>query len=227
MFARVDTYLLIQVNPGERNVTHYSKQFVCRIPNGGGGITVQLPLQITFRNLPASEAVEAKVRERAEKLENFCGDIISCRVVVEAHHKHRHKGNIYHVRIDVKVPDAELVAGREPAQHQAHEYIYVAVRDAFDAMRRQLEDYARLTRGKVKTHEVPPHGRIAELFPEEGYGTIATPDGRRVYFHRNSVVDADFDQLAVDDEVRFAEEMGERGPQATTVHVIGKHHVVG
>lgn len=186
---------------------------------------MKLPLQIVFRNMGPSEAIEAKVRERAEKLENYCEHIMSCRVVVELLHRHHHQGNLYHVRVDLKVPDSELVASREPDLDHAHEDVYAAIRDAFDSVRRQLEDYTRRRRGEVKLHDLPPHGRVAELYPD--YGKIATADGRLVYFHKNSVIDADFAQIEIGAEVRFAEEPGELGPQATTVHVIGKHHVVG
>jgi ribosomal subunit interface protein len=186
---------------------------------------MQLPLQVVFRNMAASEAIEAAVRERAATLGRYSGDIMSCRVLVELHHRHHHQGNLYHVRVDLKVPEAELVASREPGGHHAHEDVYVAIRDAFDAVRRQLEDYVRRRRGLVKTHTTAPHGRVAELYPD--YGKIETADGRLVYFHRNSVVDADFDRLDIGAEVRFTEEPGELGPQASTVHVVGKHHVVG
>ena len=188
---------------------------------------MQLPLQLVFRNLDPSPAIEAKIQERAGKLDLYYDQIMSCRVAVEAPHKHHHKGKLYHVRINITVPDKELVVSREPDQHHAHEDVYVAIRDAFDAMRRQLEDYARRRRGKVKHHEAPPHGRIAKLFPEEGFGMIETLDGRLVYFHQNSVVDTDFSKLETGSEVRFVEEMGEKGPQASTVYVIGKHHIVG
>jgi ribosomal subunit interface protein len=188
---------------------------------------MKLPLEIVFRNLKPSAAIETNVRERAEKLETFYSDIMSCRVVVEADHKHHHKGNLYHVRVDVTVPGTELIANREPHENHAHEDVYVAIRDSFNAMRRQLEDYARRRRGDVKAREVPPHGRIVELSPEQDFGRIETPDGRLVYFHRNSVLDTDFGTLTVGDEVRFAEEMGELGPQASSVHLEGKHHVVG
>lgn len=188
---------------------------------------MQLPIQITFHNLDRSDAVEAKIRERGEKLDQYYGRIMSCRVVVEAQHKHHRHGNHYHVRVDVTVPDGELVASREPSEHHSHTDVYVAIRDAFDAICRQLEEYGRRQRRQVKSHEVPPHGRIMELCPDEDHGRIETPDGRLVYFHRNSVVDADFDKLQIGDEVRFAEEMGELGPQASTVHLVGKHHIVG
>jgi ribosomal subunit interface protein len=188
---------------------------------------MKLPLQVTFRNMDPSEAMEANIRERAEKLDAFYDQIMGCRVVVEADHHHHQKGNLYHVRIDLTVPGGELVVSREPEQHQAHQDAYVAVRDAFDSARRQLEDYARRRRQDVKRHEAPAHGRISQLFMDEGYGRIEAADGRQVYFHKNSVVDADFYHLLVGAEVRFNEEEGDMGPQASTVHVVGKHHVEG
>lgn len=188
---------------------------------------MQLPLQITFRNLGRSEAIEARIRECAQKLDRFHDRITSCRVAVEALHKHHRQGNHYHIRVDVTVPGAELVSSREPDQHDAYEDIYVAIRDAFDAVRRQLEDHGRRQHRQVKAHESPPHGRVVELNPEEDHGRIETADGRLIYFHRNSIVGADFDMLQIGAQVRFSEEMGERGPQASTVHVIGRHHIVG
>jgi len=110
------------------------------------------PVEIVFQNFASSPAVEARIRERAEKLDRFYDQIMGCRVAVEASHRRHHKGNLYHVRIDLTVPGEELVVSRVPDDKQAHEDIYVAIRDAFDAMRRQLEDYARRRRGQVKRH---------------------------------------------------------------------------
>lgn len=188
---------------------------------------MQLPLEITFRNMEPSEAMEANVRERADKLNQFYDQIMSCRVVVESQHRHHHKGNIYHVRIDLTVPDDELVVSRDPKDNHAHEDAYVAIRDAFDAARRQLKEYAEKRRRKVKHHEAPPHGQISLLVPDQDYGMILAPDGREVYFHRNSVVNGGFEELGVGAEVRFEEEEGDKGPQASTVHVVGKHHIPG
>ena len=120
------------------------------------------------------------------------------------------------------MPGGELVARREPDEHHSYADVHVAIRDAFDAIRRQLEDYGGRQSGHVKAHEPPPHGRIVELYPAENYGRIETSDGRLVYFHRNSLLDADFDKLQIGAEVRFTEETGERGPQASTVHATGK-----
>ncbi len=187
---------------------------------------MQLPVQIVFRKMEPSAAVEASVRSHVDRLERFYDRIMSCRVVVEQRHRHGHKGNLFHVRIDLRVPSGELVASRDPAQHQAHEDAYVAIRDAFSAIRRQLEDYVRRQRGDVKLHEPPPHGRVVALYAEADYGKIETPEGRRVYFHRNSVIEGEFDDLEIGAEVRFVEEPGEMGPQASTVHRVGKHHPV-
>ncbi len=188
---------------------------------------MQVPVQVTFRNMDHSPVLEGRVHEEAAKLERYFDRIMSCRIVVEAHHCHHHKGNLYHVRIDLRVPGAELVVNREPAQHQAHKDVYVTIRDAFDEITRQLGDHARKRRDDLKYHETPPHGRIREIMPAANYGVIETPNGRAIRFTRNSVVDFDFDELEVGDEVRFAEVEGEDGPVASTVHVVGKHHIVG
>lgn len=173
-----------------------------------------------------SPALEAVVRERAEKLEKFCDQIIGCEVVIETPHKHHHKGNLHHLRIDVTVPGEEIIVRRSPDDNQSHEDPYVVVRDAFDSVRRQLEDYMRKRRGKVKTHEESAHGRVSVLRPQEDYGRLETPDGRDIYFHRNSLVNADFNELEIGTELRFVEEAGEKGTQASSVFVIGKHHPV-
>ena len=188
---------------------------------------MKLPLQITLRNMEPSEAIEADIRDKAAKLDEFCSEIMSCRVVVEAKHHHHHKGNLYHVRLDITVPDSEIVISRERDLHHAHEDAYVAIRDAFNSARRKLEDYSRRRRQDVKTHEAPPHGRITQLFPDEDYGKIEAADGREIYFHKNSVLNTPFDKLAIGMEVRFDEEQGDLGPQASSVRVAGKHHITG
>src|SRR6185369_13218572 len=158
---------------------------------------------------------EARIREQVAELGQFYNRLISCRVVIETPHRHQHQGRLYGVRIDLSVPGRELVIGREPSQHHAHEDVYVAMRDAFDAARRQLEDHARRERGQTKRHQPADEGRVARLFAEPGYGFIETPDGREIYFHRNSIVDGSFERLEVGTAVRFVEEPGEKGPQAT------------
>lgn len=179
---------------------------------------MQSPLQITFQGFPHSSAVEANIREKAEKLDKFYPHITRCRVIVGAKHHHRHKGNLYHVSIDISTPQKEIVVSHAHENKQSYEDVYVAIRDAFKAARRQLEDHARLQRGATKHHELPLYGRIIKLIPEEDHGFIQTSDGREIYFHRNSVVAEGFDVLKVGSEVRYSEEEGDLGPQASTVH---------
>ena len=188
---------------------------------------MQLPLQITFRNMASSPAVEAHIRERADDLDRFFERIMACRVVVEASTRRQHKGKLYHVRVDLTVPGREIVVKRDPPEHHAHEDILVAVRDAFDAARRQLEDHARDARGDVKAHETPSHGHIARLLKDQGYGFIRSSEGDEIYMHRNAVTGGGFDALSEGDEVRYVvhEGEGEKGPQASTVIPIGKHHI--
>lgn len=184
---------------------------------------MQLPLQVSFRGMDASEAMEQNIRESAAKLNQYSDQLISCRVMVEAQHRHHQKGNLYHVRIDLTVPNHEIVVSRAPGEHQSHSDAYVAIRDAFDAAKRQLKEWNSKRQQHVKTHAEVPYGSVAELFPAMDYGTIRAPDGREIYFHRNSVLNGDFETLAIGDAVRFAETAGDNGPQASTVHVEGKH----
>jgi ribosomal subunit interface protein len=180
---------------------------------------MKIPLQLTVRNLSLSEAAEKDIREKVASLDSHYDKITGCKVVVDAPHRHHHKGGAYDVRIDLTVPGKELVIRRE-----ADEDLYVAIRDAFDAARLGLEKISRRQRGDVKTHEeVSPHARVIRLFPVEGYGFLQTNTGREIYFHRNSVLNGGFDRLTIGFEVRFVEEEGEKGPQASTVEVPGRH----
>lgn len=187
---------------------------------------MQLPLQVTFRHMDTSEAVLANVQEKASKLDRFSEHIMACRVVVEAPHQHHNKGKLFRVSVDITVPGGEIFASRSKDVNHAHEDVYVAIRDAFNAARRQLEDYAREIRQDVKSHTPPPHGKVLRLFPEQDYGIIASADNREIYFHRNSVLHDAFDHLEIGAEVRFDEEQGCDGPQASTVVLLGKHHIV-
>lgn len=98
------------------------------------------------------------------------------------------------------------------------------MRNAFSAAARQLEDEVRRRRGDVKAHEESDIGRIARLFAAKGYGFLVTPDELEVYFHRNSVVGASFDGLAIGSEVRFtlAPNESKKGPQASSVQLVGR-----
>jgi ribosome-associated translation inhibitor RaiA len=131
---------------------------------------MELPVQITYRNMAPSDAATARIESEATRLDNFFERIISCRVVVEAPHRHHQQGEHFHVRIELGVPGAELVVSHEPSLHATlsreeetalskhlevhpeHRDLYVVIRDAFAIARRQLQGYAKRIRGEVKTH---------------------------------------------------------------------------
>jgi cold shock CspA family protein/ribosome-associated translation inhibitor RaiA len=193
---------------------------------------------ITFRDIAASPALEADVRARIDKLETYCRAIMSCRVLVELAEHHHQSGNHVHVRIDLSVPGEEIVVAHEPTLHASAQdaenqaltkkdgtdperrHAHVAIHEAFDIVRRRLQDYTRRQRGAVKASVRQPHGRVAQLFPTDQYGYIEAPDGHEVYFQKSSVLKDAFDRLAVDSEVSFVEEAGEKGPQASTVKLL-------
>ena len=187
-----------------------------------------IPLDITFQNFAQSDAVEARIREKAARLERVHDRIISCRVAVEQVSRQRTKGKMYEVRVDVVVPGGEIVANRSPGDDHAHEDIYVAIRDSFDAAARQLEDHARRRKPhQTKAHPAPRHGRVVRLFADEGYGFITAPDGREIYFHRNTVEGGGWGALDVGAEVRFTAADGEKGPHALSVTPVGDTGLIG
>jgi ribosomal subunit interface protein len=204
-------YLTVKVSYVKFKTEEWRSQF-----NGAeGGINMKIPLQVTFRNMEHSAVIEANINEKAAKLERFYDRIMGCRVVVEATQRRHHQGNLYSVRIDITVPGKELAVNR-----QENEDAYVAIRDAFDAAVRLLEEHNRQLRGVVKTHAEPPKGRIVRIFPEADYGFIKTPDEREIYFHKNSVLnEIDFNNLKFGTEVTFIEEQGAEGPQAARVAI--------
>ena len=177
----------------------------------------QVPVQITFRHMPRSDALEALIREKVDKLEEFYPALISCRLVVDEEGMHHHQGRRFNVRIDVHVPGHEFATTRE---HD--EDVYVALRDAFDSARRWLEDEIRQQRGDVKRHDVPQHGKVARLVPGERYGFIEAPDGTELYFSAENVVSPAFEALEPGMPVQFIEDFGAEGPQAKRVSS-GRH----
>jgi len=184
-----------------------------------------VPLRLSFRGMSVAPAVEASIRERVDGLEKLCPAIVGCQVTVESTANRHRQGRMYHLRIVLTVPHHQIVISRDPPQHHAHADVLVAARDAFDAAQRQLEDYVRRMRADTKTHETPLHGRVTQLFRDHGF--IRSSGGFEIYMHRNAVVEGKFDALSVGDEIRYAlhEAEGDKGPQASTVIPVGKHHL--
>lgn len=180
---------------------------------------MQTPLEIAFHNMQPSEALEAEIRKRVDKLDKMYDRLVGCRVSVEGLHKQHRTGNVYEVHIELMVPGHNLVVSRElhkAKERYANPDVYASVREAFKAAERQLKDYKERQRGEVKPREAMLPGRVAQLVPDQDHGFLVTPTGTQLYFHRNSVLD-DFDRLRPGDPVSFVEATGDTGPTASKV----------
>jgi len=186
---------------------------------------MQSPVQIHFKNMEPSEAVEAAINKWVAKLDRAYPTIVTCRVCVEAPSRKKLHGGLYHTRIDIRLPGKEVVVNRTPDLHHSYFDAYVSIRDAFKSARRQLENVVKRSQEKVKSHEIPAHGWIVTLFPENDSGTIESSDDREIYFHRNSLLTGNFDDLTVGMEVRFVEHEDSEELRASSVRLIGKHHI--
>lgn len=185
-------------------------------------------LQITYRGMEPSAVLDEKIEREVERLDRLSSWLIGVSVVIDAPSGHSRRGGLYAVGIDMRVAHGPpLHVGRPHHDEPGHEDVLVALRDAFAAARRRLQDYVEKRRADTKTHVVPPHGIVRWLDREQRFGFISSADGGEVYFHENALVDGDFDDIAPGDEVRFVVHAGEgaKGPQASTVQRIGKHHL--
>lgn len=186
---------------------------------------MKVPLEITFRGVEKTDGLEELIREKAASLERVCESITSCRVAVESPQQHQRAGRPYRVRISLNVPPGhEFAVRRESSAGNIHDELPAVIRSAFDAARRKLKTITEKRRGEVKSHPVQEEAMaiVVRLFREEGYGFLKTLDGRDMYFHRNAVLQNDFDRLEVGTGIRFEEEEGEEGPQASTVQIVDK-----
>jgi len=185
---------------------------------------MQAPVEIAFRRFEPSDEIRSEIGRQISRLEKFGPQITSCNVVIEGPPARRRRGALFKVNLRIAMPPRrKIVISKAHDDSPEREYAVVAVRQAFDEAIRQIEDVARETRGDVKNHLPRGRGRVAKLPPGEDYGFIETADGRAIYFHRHAVQEGAFERLAVGSDVRFVEEEGEKGPQASTIRVVGRH----
>jgi cold shock CspA family protein/ribosome-associated translation inhibitor RaiA len=185
---------------------------------------MQRALQLIWHDVDPSDAVAEHVREESSRLERFHPRITGCTVTLEAPSRHhRHGGNKYRVRIELSVPGRKIVVGRDPRKSWTHADLYLAVKGAFREAQRQLADHVRRIEGRVKFHAAPARAVVARVLSDEGFGFLRTADDREIYFHARSVLGGRFGTLCVGDEVRFVEEAGDEGPQASTVAPLHPH----
>ncbi len=179
---------------------------------------METPARITFRDIEPSDFIERRVREEVDKLERYYGRLTTAHVTIGAPHRRHGKGTTYRISLNLSAPTGNVVVNRDPGVDHAHEAIYVAIRDAFRAARRQLEDRVRERREQSHGEGQPHHtGRVAQLFSEDGYGFIEAADGTSFYFHEDNVSKHGFDRLRAGAEVRFVEVPGKSGPRASAV----------
>lgn len=189
---------------------------------------MEIPLKITFHNLDPSEALEADIRERVAKLERIYDRLVGCRVSVEALHKQHRQGNVHECHIELRVPTGEIVVSNQPRrvkENYANPDAYVVVREAFAIAERKLKQFKQRLVGDVKRHPPLFQGEVAELNLAQGFGFITTHTGARLYFHRNSLMNEDFNWLEPGTAVHFIEAMGDTGPTASKVWLGPDYHL--
>jgi cold shock CspA family protein/ribosome-associated translation inhibitor RaiA len=187
---------------------------------------MQTPMEIDFQGMAGTAGIQDAIANRVAELEDRYGRMTACRVVLKGPGAHHQTGGLYEVNIRLALPNGrEVNVARTPVADERHSDLTFALDDAFKRARRRLQDQARRLQGQVKQHENAPIGTVLRLDPAGEFGFLLTSDGREIYFHRNSVLKGGFDRLTVGTRVSFTEEMGEKGPQASTVKVLGKHRL--
>lgn len=186
------------------------------------GSLMQTPIEIDFKGFDGSEAQKAAIARHLAEVERRFGRIVSGRVVVKAPDKHHRKGAPFEISIRLKLPAGrEVDVSRTPGVDERYADFNFALGDAFRRAERQLHDAVERMQGEVKTAAEQPSGTVTRLFEDHGF--LETPEGLEIYFHRNSVVNGGFARLEPGTQVTFVEQQGDKGPQASTVKLLGKH----
>lgn len=183
---------------------------------------MQTPVQIDFKGQEGSAEQKAAIDVYLAEIERMFDRIVAGRIAVTAPGKHHRGGEPYEISIWLKLPDGrEVDVSRSPGVDERYGDFKFALGDAFRRTQRQLRDQVERMQGEVKTAAVQPTGTIVRLFEDHGF--LETADGLEIYFHRNSVLNGGFAKLEPGMKVSFVEEQGEKGPQASTVKLLGKH----
>ena len=183
---------------------------------------MKVPTDITYQGIEPSEAIEARLHDRVARLEAMAPDMHKCHVWVRAPHK-QHKATQYVIDISAEMPGKTLAITRRPGDDNAHTDIYVAIRDAFNALERKLRKWSDTHKGRPEVHVQPLQGRVASLDGYRECGQIETTDGRLIYFHRNAVEGGGFDGLNEGDTVELSVDHkdADEGPHASFVRPVG------
>ena len=180
---------------------------------------MQTPLQLEIKGLRPSAHLRQSIEANLAKLERRYGRMTSCRVAIRAPDAHHKMGEPYFVSVRIAIPGRRDVSVKPPrtAQDPRQGDLTFAVGDAFRRADRQLRDHAAFLKGRQKSRRQEPSGKVLRINRQGQFGFLQTVDGREIYFHANSVLDGKFKQLKPGSQVRFHEEAGEKGSQASTV----------
>ena len=181
-----------------------------------------MPLKLEILGFEPSAHVRELIESNVRKFEDRSGRITSCNVTIRAPGAHHRMGEPFAVTIHMALPNSREVSVGQTSKglDRRHADISFAVNDAFRRATRQLRDKTRRLQGNIKQHSEVPIGKITSVEPQRECGFLETEDGRSIYFHAHSVLDGRFRHLAAGDRVSFHEEVGEKGPQASTVRVL-------
>jgi len=185
---------------------------------------MRIPLEISFQGLSRSESLEQLIRKDAAKLERVCDDLISCRIGIKLNQKSRNTANPFRIRIEMRFPpNNNLVVTHNSGIKEAADDLPTAVKNAFKTAQRRLKRLVEKQQAEMKS---PPQqdmmALVIKIFADEGYGFIRSLDGEEIYFHRNSVLNNDFDRLEPGTGVNYTAALGEKGLQATSVQIVDK-----
>jgi SHS2 domain-containing protein/cold shock CspA family protein len=187
-------------------------------------MTMQTPVEIDFQGMSGTAEIRQAITTYLAQIEKRFGRITAGRLMVKGPGGHHRTGEPYEVNLRLALPEGrEVNVGRTPEADERQSQWRFALHDAFKRARRQLQDHVRQLQGQVKQHESQPIGTVTKFDPSGEFGFLEAADGREIYFHRNSVLDGGFPRLTAGTRVVFAEEEGQKGPQASTVKLLGRH----
>ncbi len=185
---------------------------------------MHIPLEISFHGLSRSDALEELIHRDVNKLERVCDNLISCRIGVEQYQKGRTTANSFRIRIEMRTPPGHsLVVTHITGSKEQADDLPTAISNAFRSAQRRLKQLVAKRNGEKKSHpQQETEALIVKLFPNEGYGFLRSLEGEEIYFHRNSILNDDFDHLTTGTGVIFTPEIGDNGLQATSVRIVNK-----
>ena len=182
---------------------------------------MESPPNITYRNIDRSPAIDEHITRRIAELEKTHPKIVGCDVVIDAPQKTKVTGTEFAVRVTLRVPGPDIHVERHVGRSGAAEDVNLAIHEAFDAVRRILnEQKQEMAQIHVKHHPPVLHGRVDRLFEGEGYGFLVADDGREVYFERDNLTTDHWDKIRVGTKLRFREMDGDKGPYAINVTIM-------